>query len=287
MKMDTFENEIAGRLRSGVIDRYGLIGSNGYTAPDYLNCAVYQFDEIKQGAAQNVVIHGEAYGDNNVVLIHRDANIKSQLKINVTKNTSNAIIYIGKCCTLHGVIALYSSFQTVIITGGVAPVGHNGLFAAQLWNKAQIIYFGDNVTSNGAFIVVGGEEKCVIVGDDCMFSRNVTLQTDDQHAVVDIKSGEWRNPPGDLILEPHVWLGEGVTVSKHVILGFGTVVGTRALVLKSSERFSMLGGVPAKLIRSGVCWDRFSTPSPMRLDKIMKLADFVKPFTLHGNIRSR
>jgi lipopolysaccharide O-acetyltransferase len=52
------------------------------------------------------------------------------------------------------------------------------------------------------------------------------------------------------VIGENCWLGEGVAVLKGVTLGNNCVVGANAVVTKSFPPFSILGGVPAKLIRS-------------------------------------
>ena len=111
-----------------------------------------------------------------------------------------------------------------------------------------------------------------MVGDDCMFARNVTIQTHDQHAVVDMTTGALRNPPQDVFLEPHVWVGEGATIGKGVIVGLGSIVGAKSLVLKSCPRFVSVGGVPAKVLVSDVTWDRFAIPSKDIVDRMKAMA---------------
>lgn len=46
-----------------------------------------------------------------------------------------------------------------------------------------------------------------------------------------------------------VWIGEDVTILDGVKIGDGAVIGAKALVTKDIEPYSIVGGVPAKLIR--------------------------------------
>lgn len=53
---------------------------------------------------------------------------------------------------------------------------------------------------------------------------------------------------GDVIIGNDVWIGRDVTISSGVTIGDGAVIGTCALVTKDVAPYSIVGGVPAKLI---------------------------------------
>ncbi len=55
---------------------------------------------------------------------------------------------------------------------------------------------------------------------------------------------------GDVIIEADVWIGTGVTILSGVRLGVGSVVAAGAVVTKDVEPYSVVGGVPARKIKS-------------------------------------
>lgn len=57
--------------------------------------------------------------------------------------------------------------------------------------------------------------------------------------------------PFDLpvVIEDGVWVGANVTILKGVTIGRGSVVAAGSVVTKSCEPYSIIGGVPAKLIK--------------------------------------
>lgn len=53
-----------------------------------------------------------------------------------------------------------------------------------------------------------------------------------------------------IVIEDDVWIGAGARILDGVVIGKGTVVGAGAVVTKSTEPYSVVVGVPAKMIAS-------------------------------------
>ncbi len=51
------------------------------------------------------------------------------------------------------------------------------------------------------------------------------------------------------VIEDDVWIGHGVTIMAGVCIGRGAIVAAGAVVTKDVPRYTLVGGVPAKLIR--------------------------------------
>ncbi len=58
----------------------------------------------------------------------------------------------------------------------------------------------------------------------------------------------WDNR-GDIVIGNDVWIGYEAVVMQGVHIGDGAIIGTRALVTKDVEPYTIVGGVPAKPIR--------------------------------------
>ena len=58
----------------------------------------------------------------------------------------------------------------------------------------------------------------------------------------------WDNK-GDIIIGNDVWIGYDAVIMAGVNIGDGAIIGTRAVVTKDVEPYSIVGGVPAKEIR--------------------------------------
>jgi len=58
----------------------------------------------------------------------------------------------------------------------------------------------------------------------------------------------WDNK-GDIVIDNDVWIGYDAVIMAGVHIGDGAIIGTRAVVTKDVEPYSIVGGVPAKEIR--------------------------------------
>ncbi len=121
-------------------------------------------------------------------------------------------------------------------------------------------FVGSRSTSNNAAIFVQGTGTKVVIGEDCMFSHGIVIRTSDDHAIFDLDTGTHLNPIEDVIIEPLVWLCPEVHVLRGVRIGFGSIVAERSLVKSDVGRCTLVGGVPARVLRERVSWDRAIPP---------------------------
>ena len=94
------------------------------------------------------------------------------------------------------------------------------------------------------------------IGKKVIFGPKPTIITGDHRIdiqgkyIIDITDDE-KLPENDLpvTIEDGCWIGANVTILKGVTLGHDSVVAAGSVVTKSCEPYSIIGGVPAKLIR--------------------------------------
>ena len=53
-----------------------------------------------------------------------------------------------------------------------------------------------------------------------------------------------------VVIEDDVWVGSNVTILKGVTIGRGSVIAAGAVVTKSCPPYSIIGGVPAKVLKA-------------------------------------
>lgn len=97
-------------------------------------------------------------------------------------------------------------------------------------------------------------EAPLTIGRKVIFGPNPTIITGDHRINVVgkfIMDSNEKLPENDapVVIEDDVWCGANVTILKGVTIGRGSVVAAGAVVTKSCPPYSIIGGVPAKVLK--------------------------------------
>lgn len=130
-------------------------------------------------------------------------------------------VIIGRNCNLT-----YSN----ISVGNDVSIGHSAMF---MCTKAEIkigdhVMFGPHV-----FMITGGHRLDMIGRFIKSISDNEKLPENDQ----------------DIIIEGDNWIGANAIILKGVNIGRGSVIAAGAIVTKDVPSYSIVGGIPAKVIK--------------------------------------
>ena len=89
-----------------------------------------------------------------------------------------------------------------------------------------------------------------------MQSSEIRISATDSHSIVDKNNGYRLNYSKDIVIGNHVWIGARSTILKGVTINEGAIIGASSLVTKNVLANTIVGGVPAKLIKVGIEWKR-------------------------------
>lgn len=95
----------------------------------------------------------------------------------------------------------------------------------------------------------------IIIKGNCAIAEHLTIHTGNHARIVgkfvtDIT--KYNKPDGydkDVIIEKNVWIGSNVTLLAGVHVGRGATIAAGAVVNKDVSPYSIVGGVPAKVIK--------------------------------------
>ena len=129
---------------------------------------------------------------------------------------------------------------------------------------------GDGTSIPKGSTIYCTEAPCTI-GKKVIFGPKPTIITGDHRIdilgkhIIDVTCAE-KLPENDapVVIEDGCWIGANVTILKGVTIGRGSVVAAGAVVAKSCEPYSIIGGVPAKLIKM-----RFSQEEIVEHERIL------------------
>lgn len=96
----------------------------------------------------------------------------------------------------------------------------------------------------------------VKIGNNVMFGPNVTILSGNHRinylgkCMTEVHDCDKEGiEDKDIILEDDNWIGANATILKGVIIGKGAVVAACTLVTKDVPAYSIVGGIPAKVIK--------------------------------------
>ena len=117
---------------------------------------------------------------------------------------------------------------SIKIGPGEVSIGYKSFVGSDSWLQSNT-KIGNFVMLSGRVAIVGGDHRYKVVG------------------VPMIETGRDVNRP--VTICDDVWIGNGVTILHGVTIGEGAIVGAGAVVTNDVAPYSIVAGVPAKLLK--------------------------------------
>lgn len=115
------------------------------------------------------------------------------------------------------------------------------------------IIIGDNVCVNYDCHI--GAINNITIGDNVLIASKVFI-TDHFHGSTKCREDLLMPPAsrklhskGSVIIDNNVWIGENVSILPNVHIGEGAVIGANSVVTKDVPPFSVVCGVPARIVK--------------------------------------
>lgn len=208
-------------------------------------------------------------GKNNQIIVKTDdkdtvlTKYKKVSGLNIEiKGSNNTITLTPK--TIFKSSKIIIEADNANLSFGTSPEINNLSVFVRL-GKNQKLKWGNGSTITGGYIELCETNASVTIGQDCMIGWHVSIVATDFHAVLDKKTKQVLNGPGNVVIGNKCWLGHGVRLLKNANIPNNTIVGAESVVTKKfTETHTVIGGNPAKVVKKNVYWDR---KSPTELKK--------------------
>jgi acetyltransferase-like isoleucine patch superfamily enzyme len=122
-------------------------------------------------------------------------------------------------------------------------------------------FYGDNTirVETGATLKIGdgthiniqsslNVKQAVAIGENCMISQGVHIRDNDGHKLNGVEG------IAPVYIDNHVWIGYGAMILKGVHINTGAIVAAEAVVTSNVPAHAVVGGNPAKVLRSNIEW---------------------------------
>lgn len=152
------------------------------------------------------------------------ANIHLGKDISIEKDASINNVKIGDGTKIAGGVKIFGSSDAILEVG-------------------KGCYFGLNT-------IVEGFNAKVVIGDNVSFAQNVNLMSGSGPNASEKMQKIFPIQKGAVTIGDHSWIGANAIIMPNVTLGKYCIVGAQSFVNSSFPDYSIIGGVPAKLIRT-------------------------------------
>ena len=144
-------------------------------------------------------------------------------------------------------IQLYSSTLHLI---GDVTINRPG---SSIWGfgGATVVIRHGTVLNPHVSIIAG---RRVEIGEHCLIAAGVVIMDNDLHKWA-VGNQEPVKVFEDIKIGNHCWIGLNAMILKGVTIGDGAIVAAGSIVTKDVKERTLVGGVPARLIRENVVWE--------------------------------
>ena len=152
-------------------------------------------------------------------------------------------------CTSVGASPHCRSFPLIENRGTLIAGDNFDIWSHQMRSQLSVGPGGTLTIGNNVFINVGvsiSAQSQVTLGNNVQIANLVSIMDGDFHGLEERDSPL---PPEPICIEDNVWIATKATILKGVTIGQGSVVAAHAVVTHDVEPYTLVGGVPARLIR--------------------------------------
>jgi acetyltransferase-like isoleucine patch superfamily enzyme len=127
-----------------------------------------------------------------------------------------------------------------------------------IWPNQELFLEGNNYIGHNSYINTRTGLK---IGRNTTMGHSVTIMDYDGHPILfpgqSGNADSYGGKSDPIIIGSNVWIGACSTILKGVKIGNGSIIGSKACVVKDVPPNCIVAGNPAKVIRENVTWKLF------------------------------
>ena len=222
--------------------------------------------EGNSGIISEIIFNGE---NNHIVL---DGIVKHTENLHFDM-TSSVYVRIGKNCNFTEKIKIetrgFNGSGKIIIDENCKFITSKIILFTSPHKTAIII--NDSCTFGNNIELHANAGKKIIVGRDCMFSKDINVWAGDGHSIFDVNTEKNINSTYDkqehhrnqIVIGEHVWVANGVFLMHGTDIGSGSIIGANTVIKGIFPNNCSIVGNPSQIIKRDVAWSRdMSTNDP-------------------------
>lgn len=187
--------------------------------------------------------------ENSKLFLEDKIHIGEQVRLS-TCNASNMLI--GSNSRISDNSLLFSLYSSRLLISENSSVFHHAHIYVSYKGTITI---GKN-TSFEANLFMDCHRSHIEIGNDNMFSVQTKIDTGGHHIFDITSSEELESHCAPIKTADHVWIGMGATLLPGTNIAEGSIVGASSTVNKPIPPHTICAGIPAKVIRTNIRWER-------------------------------
>lgn len=136
-----------------------------------------------------------------------------------------------------------------------AKIGNSDIHPTAIIREGEHVSIGDNCLINHNNVIQAGKSKngTITIGNYVHTGTNVIMLAFNHGFYTrDIPTKQQDYLEAPIVIEDDVWIGAGVIILAGVTIGKGAIIASNAVVNKDVPPYTIVGGVPAKIIKERV-----------------------------------
>ena len=116
-------------------------------------------------------------------------------------------------------------------------------------SKTSLIEIGSNISFNSNVMINARGIGKIIIGNNVLIGPNAIVRSNN-HEFSDINTPIIKQgmTNGQIIIKDNVWISSNCVILPNCTIGEGAIVAAGAVVTNNVEPYSIVGGIPAKII---------------------------------------